>query len=41
MEEKRFVKPEADVVVFSFEDIITSSGDNPWVIGGTDDDETP
>lgn len=39
MEEKRFIKPEAEVVVFGDMDIITSS--NPWVIGGTDDDETP
>ena len=41
MDEKRFIKPEADVVAFTFEDIITASGDNPWVIGGTNDDETP
>lgn len=41
MEEKRFIKPEADVVVFTFEDIITSSGDNPWTIGGATDEETP
>lgn len=41
MEEKRFIKPEADVVVFGYEDVIVTSGDNPWVIGGATDDETP
>lgn len=39
MEEKRFIKPEAEVVEFGDIDIITTS--KPWVIGGTDDDETP
>lgn len=39
MEEKRFIKPEAEVVEFSNTDIITNS--NPWVIGETNDDETP
>lgn len=39
MDEKRFIKPEAEVVEFSNTDIITNS--NPWVIGGATDDETP
>ena len=39
MEEKRFIKPEAEVVEFSSTDIITTS--NPWVIGGATDEETP
>ncbi len=39
MEEKRFIKPEAEVVEFGDMDIITNS--NPWVIGGTNDEETP
>ena len=39
MDEKRFIKPEAEVVEFSSTDIIVTS--NPWIIGGTNDDETP
>ena len=39
MEDKKFIKPEAEVIEFGDLDIIT--GSNPWVIGGTTDDEMP
>ena len=37
IDEKRFLKPEADVVVFTNEDIITSSG--PEDVDGTGIDD--
>ncbi len=39
MEDKKFIKPEAEVIEFGDMDIITDS--NPWVIGGATDDEMP
>lgn len=40
--EKKFIKPELDIVLFTDEDIITSSGDEPWGgIGGKDDTQIP
>lgn len=38
MNEKKYIKPEVDIVEFSDTDIIVTSG-NPWDIGGVDDDD--
>ena len=40
--EKKFIKPELDIVLFTNDDIITSSGEDPWGgIGGKDDTQIP
>lgn len=40
--EKKYLKPEAEIIVFQNDDIITTSGETPWGgIGGTDDTQVP
>ena len=40
--EKKFIKPELDIVLFTNDDVITSSGEDPWGgIGGKDDTQVP
>ena len=41
-DEKKYLKPDAEIVLFTNDDIITDSGDEPWGgIGGTNDTEVP
>ena len=39
---KKYIKPEADIILFTNDDIITNSGDITWGgIGNTDDVDVP